>query len=47
MHYNRKLSKLKRIRKVGFRAKMRTKGGRKIINSRRRIGRSLNFTGKS
>ena len=32
-------SKLKRVRKLGFRARMATKGGRKILSSRRRAGR--------
>ena len=31
--------KLKRKRKIGFLARMRTKSGRKIINRRRRKGR--------
>jgi len=43
MHYPRRVSKISRIRKVGFRARMRTKGGRKMINRRRRIGRSLSL----
>ncbi|RMH10142.1 MAG: 50S ribosomal protein L34 [Planctomycetota bacterium] len=41
MHYPRRLSKIKKVRKSGFRARMRTKSGRKIINRRRRIGRKL------
>ena len=32
-------SKIKRVRKLGFRARMATKGGRAIINARRRKGR--------
>jgi len=32
-------SNLKRIRKIGFRARMATKSGRAIINARRRKGR--------
>ncbi|MCH2161305.1 MAG: 50S ribosomal protein L34 [Phycisphaerales bacterium] len=39
MHYPRKVSKIKKVRKVGFRARMRTKSGRRIISRRRRIGR--------
>ena len=36
MHYPHKTSKVKRARKIGFRARMRTKGGRKAINRKRR-----------
>lgn len=32
-------SKLKRVRKIGFRARMATKGGRKVLNARRQKGR--------
>jgi len=32
-------SKLKRARKIGFRARMATKGGRAILKARRRKGR--------
>ncbi|MFP4355252.1 MAG: 50S ribosomal protein L34 [Phycisphaerae bacterium] len=38
MHYPHRISKRKRARKMGFRARMRTRNGRKIINSRRRKG---------
>ncbi|MFZ4749708.1 MAG: large ribosomal subunit protein bL34 [Phycisphaerales bacterium] len=41
MHYPHKLSRIKKIRKVGFRKRMSTRKGRKIINSKRRLGRSL------
>ncbi len=33
-------SKIKRRRKLGFRARMATKGGRKILSRRRRKGRA-------
>ena len=39
MHYPHRISKVKRARKLGFRARMRTKNGRKIINAKRRAGR--------
>jgi len=39
MHYPRKVSKRKRANKIGFRARMRTVGGRKIINRKRSLGR--------
>jgi len=32
-------SKIKRIRKVGFRARMATAGGRKVLRRRRQKGR--------
>ncbi|MED5507970.1 MAG: 50S ribosomal protein L34, partial [Planctomycetota bacterium] len=32
MHYPRRVSRIKKIRKQGFRARMKTKAGRKIIN---------------
>lgn len=39
MHYPRRNSKIKRARKQGFRARMRTAKGRKLINRQRREGR--------
>ena len=33
-------SKIKRVRKIGFRARMATRGGRAIILARRRKGRA-------
>jgi large subunit ribosomal protein L34 len=41
MHYPRRISKRKRARKIGFRARMRTAKGRKIINRKRRLGRKV------
>lgn len=34
-------SKLKRAKKVGFRTRMKTRGGRAIIRRRRRLGKRL------
>ena len=39
MHYPHRISKRKRARKQGFRARMKTVGGRKIINAKRRAGK--------
>ena len=39
LHYPRKVSRIKKVRKMGFRARMSTKAGRKIINRRRALGR--------
>jgi large subunit ribosomal protein L34 len=41
MHYPRRVSKIKRVRKFGFRARMKTRLGRKMINRKRRLGRRL------
>jgi large subunit ribosomal protein L34 len=41
MHYPHRISKVKRARKLGFRARMRTKGGRDMINRKRRAGRKV------
>jgi len=43
MHYPRRVSKIKKVRKHGFRARMKSKGGRKTINARRKIGRKLTY----
>ncbi len=42
MHYPHKISRRKRIRKLGFRARMRTKKGRQMMNRKRRVGRTVN-----
>ncbi|MCA9302945.1 MAG: 50S ribosomal protein L34 [Phycisphaerales bacterium] len=39
MHYPRRKSNTKRRRSFGFRARMKTKSGRALLNRRRRIGR--------
>jgi large subunit ribosomal protein L34 len=41
MHYPHRISKRKRARKIGFRARMRTRTGRKLINAKRRRGRKV------
>lgn len=41
MHYPHRISKVKRARKIGFRARMRTANGRKMINRKRRAGRRV------
>ncbi|MGH7142831.1 MAG: 50S ribosomal protein L34 [Planctomycetota bacterium] len=41
MKLNVRNSKIKKKRKSGFRARMKTKSGRKILNGRRKIGRHL------
>lgn len=41
-HYPKRRSLIKRARKFGFRARMRTKAGRKLVNRKRRVGRSVN-----
>jgi len=39
---NHRISKIKRLRKSGFRARMRTSKGRNTINRKRRAGRTVN-----
>ena len=41
MHYPKRISKVKRARKLGFRARMATKSGRRMINRKRRAGRRV------
>jgi large subunit ribosomal protein L34 len=42
MKVNIRRSTKKRIKMVGFRVRMKSKGGRKILSRRRRIGRKFN-----
>lgn len=46
MHYPHRVSKIKRKRAIGFRARMKTKAGRQMMNAKRRVGRSLNVADK-
>lgn len=41
-HYPKRRSLIKRVRSLGFRARMRSRHGRKMLSRRRRIGRTLN-----
>jgi large subunit ribosomal protein L34 len=41
MHYPHRVSKRHRVRKIGFRARMRTSRGRRMINRKRRVGRKV------
>ncbi|MEM6757061.1 MAG: 50S ribosomal protein L34, partial [Planctomycetota bacterium] len=41
-HYPKRRSLVKRARRFGFRARMRTSLGRKMLNRKRRTGRSVN-----
>ncbi|MFB3894258.1 MAG: 50S ribosomal protein L34 [Phycisphaerae bacterium] len=41
MHYPHKVSRKHRARKIGFRARMKTSSGRKMINRKRRLGRKV------
>ena len=41
-HYPKRRSLIKRSRKFGFRARMRSKAGRKLVNRKRATGRSVN-----
>ncbi|MBC8472614.1 MAG: 50S ribosomal protein L34 [Planctomycetes bacterium] len=39
---NHRISKIKRSRKMGFRARNRSKNGHKIFRRKRGVGRSIN-----
>lgn len=41
-HYEKRRSLIKRARKFGFRARMRSRFGRKMMNRRRARGSSVN-----
>ena len=41
-HYEKKRSLIKRARSIGFRARMKTRNGRKMLNRKRRVGRKVN-----
>lgn len=41
MHYPHKVSRIKKVRSIGFRTRMATSKGRKIINRKRRVGRAI------
>jgi len=43
---SRRKSRRKRKRSIGFRARMRTSNGRKLINRKRRMGRLVNVADK-
>jgi large subunit ribosomal protein L34 len=42
VHYPKRKSNVKRARKFGFRARMKTSKGRRMLSAKRRIGRSVN-----
>jgi ribosomal protein L34 len=46
MHYPHRTSRIKRKRSIGFRARMKTTNGLKMMNRKRAAGRSLNIADK-
>ena len=45
IHYPRRVSRIKRKRRYGFRARMKSSAGRKMLNRKRRVGRRVNVKG--
>lgn len=43
---DRRISRIKRKRSIGFRSRMKTTNGRKCINRKRRAGRLVNVADK-
>ena len=41
MRYPHTVSRIKKVRAVGFRARMSTRKGRAILNRKRRLGRKI------
>lgn len=41
MHYPHKSSNIKRVHAIGFRKRMRSSNGRRMINRKRRAGRKV------
>jgi ribosomal protein L34 len=41
MHYPHRISRIKRKRAIGFRARMKSTTGRKMMNRKRRVGRKI------
>lgn len=46
MAYPKRTSRIKRKRSIGFRARMKSANGRKLMNRKRAAGRSLNVGDK-
>lgn len=46
MHYPHRSSNRTRKNSLGFRARMKTKNGRKLLNRKRRVGRLVNIADK-
>lgn len=46
MHYPHRSSNRTRKNALGFRARMKTKNGRKLLNRKRKVGRLVNIADK-